>query len=72
MYEPLKLPLVQVRVCATEEQLAGAVTDEVEYAVTDEPLASVPPHGRVQEAASLVKSAVPQNVLVYPGASMYT
>ncbi len=52
MYEPLNEPFEQVRVWAMEAHLVGTVAEEDWYAVTEEPLASVPPHGRVQEAGA--------------------
>jgi hypothetical protein len=48
LYVPEKEPSVQVRV--SEEQVAGDMTVSEEKAMTETPLATVEPHGAVQEA----------------------
>lgn len=52
MYEPLSEPFVQVRVCATEAQVAGSITIGFPYAVTELPLEMLPPQGSVQLAGT--------------------
>jgi hypothetical protein len=45
---PLNVPLVQVRVCASDEQTCPTGALAAEYAVTLWPLEMVPPHGSAQ------------------------
>ena len=51
---PEREPLVQTRVSDTDAQVVGEVTEGNWYAVTELPLAMVPPQGSAQEAAVTV------------------
>lgn len=50
MYEPLREPFVQVRVCTA--QVAGSNTEDCLYAVIELPLGMLPPQGSVQLAGA--------------------